>query len=234
MQTLVNQTSDPTVYEPILRATSRVNRLYSTLHGYRYSAFLGIKKGTAPVHAAFNRVFLMSELKAAGYTGWYCHLDADAFFGQLNYDLTAYLASNSHHGFIATRASADSRKWAINNGVYFLNMGHPIGRRIVDLYQMYVDQLVPEEYWSQPHAEWPPAAYDDQNILYAILSRNEEILDNMKNEEGVFNCGETGFIRQIVRSHLSFDERLTAIRSSCSKIVDDFVLATNHIIASDN
>jgi len=231
MKILINQTCDAHKYFPILRATQRVNSLYARLHGYEYSAFVGLKKGNSPVHAAFNRAFLMSELKRAGFNGWYCYLDADAYFGNLQFDLTAYLNENSEHGFIASRASSDPRKWAINNGVFFLNMGHPIGQSIVDKYQYLIDQLVPADYWDLSNADWPPGAYDDQNILYGVLGHNPEILENMKNEEGSFNCGTSGFIHQILRAmYPNFDERVGKVEQLCDAVINDFIKEINPLL----
>ena len=228
MQITIIQTADPVKYLPIIRATERVNRLYAKLHGCDYAAYKELVRGRSPVHAAFNRVYLMDRMREAGYRGWIAYLDSDAYFGNLYFDLSDYLAANAGHCFIAARASADPRKWAINNGVFFLNLGHPLGQRLVQTYRHYVDRLVPQSYWEQEDAAWPPQEYDDQNILFSVLAHDAEILDNMKNEESAFNCGPASAIAQIVRdAYPSFAERVAAIEQACDGVINAFVQDIN-------
>ena len=228
MQIQIIQTADPVKYRPIIRATERVNRLYAKLHGCDYAATQEIVRGASPVHAAFNRVYLMDRMLEAGYRGWIAYLDSDAYFGDLYFDLSAYLAENAAHCFIAARASADTRKWAINNGVFFVNLDHPLGQRLVRTYRQYVDSLVPQSYWEQTDAAWPPQEYDDQNILFSVLANDAEILDSMKNEDRAFNCGAGSAIEQILReAYPTFEERVQALERACDGVINRFVQDIN-------
>lgn len=113
------QTSDPVKYRRIIDDTSRTVALYCYLHSYGYEKFVGLKKGVAPVHATFNRVFMLNELIDSGYAGWVAYIDADAYIRDLTFDVTKYLIENQKHAFIAARVPGHQSKWAINAGVFY-------------------------------------------------------------------------------------------------------------------
>jgi len=232
MTVTILQTCDPVKYIPIISATERVNRLYAKLHGYEYKVYKQIFKGRSAVHAAFNRVFIIFNMMKAGYSGWVAYLDADAFFADIYFDLSCYLKDNSSHSFIAAKASTDPRKWAINNGVFFLNLGHPLGQKLIDKYMFSVGKLVPDWYWALDDAPWPPQEFDDQNILFSVLANDPEILENIKNEEGVFNTAYGAAIKQLLRaSFSSFQERVSAIDAACDETINRFVADINPLLS---
>jgi len=223
------QTSDPVRYQRIIDDTSRTVALYCYLHSYGYEKFVGLKKGVAPVHATFNRVFMLNELIDSGYAGWVAYIDADAYIRDLTFDVTKYLIENQKHAFIAARVPGHQSKWAINAGVFFINLGDPIGIKIARLYLSRVLSLVPKYFWDDESAGWPPTEYDDQNILYAILGLNSDILDNMKAEDVAFNSGvDCSFIAQALRAdHQDFDSRCHYIKAQCNLVINEFVKSTN-------
>lgn len=236
MELTVIQTSDSKKYNNIIKATSRVVALYCHLHSYNYLKYVGLKRGNSAVHAAFNRVFMLNELLESGYRGWVLYLDADAYISNLTFDAIKYLQENQTHAFIAAKASDKvAEKWAINNGVFFINLGNKIGEKIARMYLHYVNTLVPQEYWQRESAEWPPAEYDDQNILYGILSQSDDILESIKKEMFAFNTGHADeFISQAIRAgYSSFEDRELNIQKTCDEIINKFIISTNAFLTKD-
>jgi len=199
----VIQTSDDRRYLPMLQASERLTRAFCARHGYPYTVFTGMKRGRAPVHAAYNRIFMLDELLAQGHRDWVLYMDADAYIQDMDFDVDAYLAENAAQGFdfIAAEASVHLPQiWCINNGVYFINLGSEAGQRIVLLMRHLVDTLVPPEYWDDPNAGWAPEGYDDQNMLYGVLARDEPVQGRIKKESGALFNYRGRFIAQCLRT----------------------------------
>lgn len=194
MRITMIQTSDPVRYAPMLATTARINRLYADLHGYEYVQFVGLKKGLSPIHATYNRIFMLEEMLHAGHDGWVVYVDADAFVSDVRFDLRRYLIENAKHDFIAMEAPI-AEPWAINAGIFMVNLGTEIGRKIVLLYRLFADTLVPDAYWNDPQAGWAPPDYDDQNMLLGVLGRNADILGTMKKARRE----DFRFFRQVLR-----------------------------------
>jgi hypothetical protein len=218
----VIQTSDDRRYLPMLQASERLTRAFCAQRGYRYTAFTGMKRGRAPVHAAYNRIFMLHELMAQGHRDWVLYMDADAYIQDMDFDVDAYLAENAAAGydFIAAEASVHLPQiWCINNGVYFINLGSEAGQRIVLLMRHLVDTLVPAEYWDDPDATWAPEDYDDQNMLYGVLARDDGVQGRIKKESGeVFNY-RGRFIAQCLRTdYPTLDSRIGFVRDRCDEL----------------
>jgi len=199
----VIQTSDDRRYLPMLQASERLTRAFCARHGYPYTAFTGMKRGRAPVHAAYNRIFMLDELLQQGHRDWVLYMDADAYIQDMDFDVAAYLADNAALGydFIAAEAHAQLPQiWCINNGVYFINLGSEAGQRIVLLMRHLADTLVPPEYWDDPDATWAPEGYDDQNMLYGVLARDEPVQGRIKKESGALFNYRGRFIAQCLRT----------------------------------
>jgi hypothetical protein len=210
------QTSDPIKYAPIMKISSAINEFYCQLHGFEYNKFIGLKKGCASVHAAYNRAYLLKQLVDGGYRGWVLYLDADAYIHDLTFNATNYLIDKNSYSFIAAEASSSiQEKWAINNGIFFPNLGIPEGQFIANMLHQQVEKMVPESYWNDSNAGWAPPEYDDQNLLYGILGTFPEILKTVyKAPSEELNYNSNSF-RQVLRTFGSLEDRAQSLRE-CS------------------
>ena len=221
MRLSVIQTSDDRRYLPMLQATEPLNRLYCQRHGFDFQPYVGMVRGCAPVHAAYNRIYLLHQRVLAGDTGWVLYMDADAWVRDMDFDVLGYLAQHPEHDFIAAEASAlVPQVWAINNGVFFINLGSVAGQRIVHTWKQLADALVPAAYWADPEATWAPPEYDDQNLCYRTLAGDNYVLSRVKKESaGVFNY-DGQFIAQCLRADFpTFEERLAAVQQRCAALL---------------
>lgn len=66
------QTSDARHYVRMLDVSSASVRAYCELRGFEYESFRGLKVGTLPQHAAFNRIALLNDQLDRGFDGWLC------------------------------------------------------------------------------------------------------------------------------------------------------------------
>ena len=114
MNVLFMQTADVT-YRPLLELTSQTVTEYCARHQYLYESHLGIVRGYYPWHATYNRIPLLKRLLNAGYSGWVCYLDADAYIADLDFDLTAYLRDKGDFALIAA-PGARAGWWDVNAG----------------------------------------------------------------------------------------------------------------------
>ncbi len=132
MNVLFLQTADAARYAPMLRLTGQTVQAYASRHGHSYNSFLGIKRGFHPWHAAYNRIEMLTSLMVEGYTGWAVYLDADSYIHGQDFDLRAYLAGKEHLALIAAPDLADPPLWwRVNDGVFAINLGHPMAVRIL-------------------------------------------------------------------------------------------------------
>jgi len=223
---LIFQTCDHERYVPILQATSQTVFEYVRRWHCDYETFIGIKKGAHPWHACFNRIYRFGELMRSGFRGWVVYLDADAFFTFFDFDLAGWLEQNRHFALIAARADEKSEHyWNINNGVFFLNLGHPVGREIInqwiDFYQASYDD---QDYVNA--LSWD-MVINDQTSLHSIL-KNPKYEQYVLTEgiHKIINSGGAKVIRQIMRDdHTSnddhnFDRRVERIRAVVRKILN--------------
>jgi hypothetical protein len=229
MNLTIIQTADETKYKRLLDITSRTVNLYSFLHSYTYVKYVGLKRGRSPVHAAYNRAYMLKELMDADYRGWVLYLDADAYVKDLTFDCVSYLSQNSDYDFIAAETSTPfAERWAINNGIFFINLGSAIGHKIATSLLMFIDQAVPQSYWDDSNADWPPQAYDDQVMMCGILGNNPEILERVKKEsKHIFNYEGTVFRQSLRSMHQTFDQRVVATARECDAILNGFIAEVN-------
>lgn len=168
------QTCDPQKYAEMLFATSRTVRRYCELHGHRYRAFIGLKRGHLPWHATYNRIGMLEELLNEGYDGWVAYLDADAYIAELQFDLRAYLADKEPFGAVLYHTGAEDSPWFdVNAGIFYLNLGNPGG---VDLARRWIRRLasVTDAQFASA-IEWGATIEDDQFMLQNIFKENLEL-----------------------------------------------------------
>jgi SAM-dependent methyltransferase len=222
---IVLQTADADHYAPMLAITAANVREYCRRQGLGYESFVGIKRGFHPWQATFNRIPMLVELIERGFTGWALYLDADAWIQDLDFDLATYLADKGHRAAIFAESGVTDAAWDVNAGVALINLGHPLGRSLV-------------EHWAAGFAAHSDEALrdgevwfdegNDQDILHHILRRETAITEAVQIEQISFiNGPHARFIRQQLRTlSPSFEARLEDI----AKTVADVFRADGKIV----
>ncbi len=192
------QTSDATVYAPMLAVTATNVREYARRHGYGYDSFVGIKRGFHPWQATFNRIPMLAELLDRGFTGWAFYLDADAYIQDLDFDLEAYLADKQDRAAIFATSGVTDRAWDVNAGVALINFGHPQGRALVrswaERFAAHSDDFLRDA------VEWIHDG-NDQDLLHHILREEPEIAAAVHVVPMTFMNGpHASFVRQQLRT----------------------------------
>jgi hypothetical protein len=213
------QTSDPFRYRDMLADTARTVGRYCQDHGFDYESYIGIKRGKFAWHATFNRMLMLSEILTRGYRGWVIYLDADAFVADLDFDLTAYLADKIRCSAILVSLGSGP-EWAVNAGVFMINLGHEDGRRIVERWaekfaEISDSQLAAMEIWDD--------RCSDQSMLYEVLDEDESIRRAIIFESrDLINGEKASFIRQVLRAYYpSLDARIAVVRLAVADIMGD-------------
>jgi len=224
MKLILLQTSDGFRYKKLLDISSSINQFYCNLRGYIYNSYIGIKRGSSSIHATYNRGYLLKELIDSGYDGWVLYVDADAFVYDLNFDAINYILECGDYDFIAAEASDQiSENWAINAGIFFINLGSNVGKSIVfNLVNVY-EAFVPKEYWDDPEAGWAPSGYDDQNLLYSVLAQVPGVLGRVKKVSGKEFNYQGKHIRQILRVDGSIQEREVSMRDTINELIYKYI-----------
>jgi hypothetical protein len=194
------QSADPVNYFPMLRATSRVNRAFCVAQDIHYTCHYGIMRGFHPWHACYNRIYMLANVIELGFTGWYVHVDADAWVQDTAYDLRGYLRGIPDASFVFTQG-ASLEPWDVNDGVFFANCAHPDTQAVARAWKagamaIGADDLRAATQWYQVRS--------DQQLLHAVLKQDDNRLCGaIQREHPRFINGPgpgTRFIRQILRS----------------------------------
>ena len=214
---IVLQTSDADRYAPMLAATAPNVREYCRRHGLGYESFVGVKRGFHAWQATFNRIPMLAELIERGFAGWALYLDADAYIQDLDFDLAAYLADKGDRAAIFATSGVTGEAWDVNAGVALVNLGHPLGRRLVELWAEAF--AVHGEDELRAGVEWFGAG-NDQDLLHQILRRDRPIGEAVLVEQMSFiNGPHATFIRQHLRTlSPSFEDRLQAIQAAVAEV----------------
>ena len=217
LEVIVCQTADPFRYAPMLAATAPNLIEYCRRHGLAYESFVGIKRGFWNWQATFNRIIMLKELVARGFTGWAVYVDADAYVRDLDFDLPAYLREHRACGAIFARSGISDDAWDVNAGVALVNCGHPAGRHLVERWAA-AFEAVPDDVLKQM-PDW--CGTDDQTMLHAILRDQPEIAAAVRVETmDLLNSAHARFVRQRLRAQFStFDDRLQTIREEVDAVM---------------
>jgi hypothetical protein len=197
---VLGQSADPTRYFAMLRATSRINREFCGRQNIRYICHYGVIRGFHPWHASYNRVFILDRLIELGFTGWYLHLDADAWVHDTGFDLRGYLAGIAGTSFVFAHGASE-RPWDVNNGVFLAHCGHPDTREVLREWKRLVETLLTPERL-RAATDWMQVQ-EDQQLLHAVLRDNgSRLCAHLRYEHPRFFNGPTAsFVRQVLRSH---------------------------------
>ncbi len=176
---LMIQTSDPTRYKDMLFESSKFNSVYATNWGWDYSFFIGLKVGCYPLHAMFNRIFLLSELIDSGFKGWVMYLDADCVITNPSYDVKEILSKQggsksffflNHHRI----GEDDYRIWYVNSGFFLANLSSEFTRGVIKIWrEIYTKHS--NNFYSK-FSKWGDI-YNDQDSLHDILKSFDNIND---------------------------------------------------------
>lgn len=210
------QSCDLTRYLPLLACGRAANERYAVANGFSYSTFVGIKRGYFPWHACFNRLFMLKELAVAGYRGWVFYLDADAFVYGQSFDLRTYLVSHRDKSFIAAEGGPTGLPWDINDGVFLLNLGHPDGLKLANLWHR--NFMATPEAALREAREWEDVP-SDQPRLHKILMEKPRLMKHMLVEKRHFlNDSGATFVRQILRGDGTVDDRVRIMQGHLASI----------------
>jgi len=168
------QSADSVNYFSLLRTTSRINREFCLKHDIDYTCHHGIIRGFHPWQACYNRIYTLQNLIGLGFTGWYIHLDADAWVHNTNFDIRAYLAGCADNSMIFAKM-ASGQKWDVNDGIFLANCAHPDTREVAAAWQRGAEGISEDSLRAAPN--W----YDnhvpcDQNLLQNVFRRDDERL----------------------------------------------------------
>lgn len=216
MKVLFMQTADPVRYKPIWDLTSRTVTRYCCLHDFNYEAFVGIWRGSHPWHAAYNRIPMLERALNSGYSDWVCYLDADAFVVDLEFDLRKYLGNKGDRAFIA--AAGGEEFWCINDGVMFVNLGHPVARDVIRLWSEEFNKISDGQL--QQAVVWDQIENDQlmlQRILRGLPSAEAA---TFVDHSGLLNYSGGRFIKQTIRAgNGSFQQRFESIRHETDRVL---------------
>ncbi|MCC0003725.1 MAG: hypothetical protein H6872_00690 [Methylobacteriaceae bacterium] len=147
----------------MLDVTSTSVRAYCDLQGYEYETFRGLKVGSRPQDATYNRIALLNESLDAGFDGWLVFLDTDAFVVDLDFDLDAYLTRHSDRALVLRPSIPGAQDaWRVNVGVLLVNASHPLAVRAMRVWRRLLRVARATGQLSLP---WRYALVDDQKLL---------------------------------------------------------------------
>jgi hypothetical protein len=205
------QAADPTKYARLLEASAPSTRAFCAIHDYEYEAFVGIKRGSRPWHATFNRIDLLNEALDQDFDGWIVYLDADSFVVDLNFDFTAYLEQHADAPLIARAViPGKAPTWNINAGVLIFNMKHPQTRSLIRTWKGLFDLSRKAGLLLLPPRLAP---VNDQILLHWALRVNPSLVQAVRFEHPDFiNGALASFIVQFLRADAQdFDLRISLV-----------------------
>ena len=188
-------------YFLLLDATAPTNQAYASAHGYSYRHFVG-NLSPIPHTANFNRYYMLREEIKSGEHHWALWMDADAIVVDHTKSLETIIERTPGKMLIACRGGTNG-DYDINNGVFLLNLRHPLAGDLVETVIRYCEHLDARD----------SSFRDDQYVVHHWLraQRNEsgtiEIVKCYTNDEyNLFNY-DGSFIRHVLRYHGSIPER---------------------------
>jgi hypothetical protein len=216
------QTADPVFYYPMLHQTSRTVRQFCIRNGFKYESFVGVKRGHMAWQSTYNRVYMLKEMLDRGVRGWVYYLDADAFIGDMDFDVRHYLSDKGQYAGIFSGFCASEHGYDINAGGFALNLSHAVAHDLIQKYWRRVEDIPDQDFL---HATiWSQSIPDDQWILYDIL--RDMVETRGLGDSFVFEVANSGytnhgpFIRQRLRSKSpDFQTRYADIKAEVDGIM---------------
>jgi hypothetical protein len=193
-------------YAPFLDITGPVNATYAALHGYAYRQFVGFKSSGAG--ANFNRYHLIGDEIERGEYEWALWLDADALVVDLNTRLEPIVERTPEKLFIACRGTLLG-DWDINNGVFLIQLRHPLARSFIDHMLLAGEQL----------GRCAEGFHSDQRVMHDWLKSHRDTAGRIPivqryadDESDLFNY-DGPFIKHVLREVGDRPKRLATLRS---------------------
>ena len=212
------QTADLDLYRPLLEATSRTVREYCGRRGYAYESFCGVFRGHHPWQATYNRIVMLRRLLEAGFLGWACYLDADAYIADLDFDLDVFLTTKENVAMVFAPGGSPPSWWNVNAGVCLFNFAHPVARSVVRDWFERFDAIT--DLKLQDARDWDRAP-DDQTLLWESLKHVPDAethtwIDAV--EPRTLNY-DGRFIKQVLRASGTLEERLRVLTARIDTIL---------------
>lgn len=134
---VILQSSDPVRYTRFLEVAGPYNYQVALSSGMSYSSYIGLKRGSQPYQAIFNRIFMLHELILSGYSGWAVYIDADGVLNK-NYplktklkeieDQNKYLFVHPPHG-----PESEHFDWcSCNTAVFAIDLSRSLSKILVE------------------------------------------------------------------------------------------------------
>ena len=221
------QTAAGPSYEEMIRVAEPVHRAYCRANHIDYVVYFGVRRGFYPWQATFNRIEALHDLLVTDFRGWFLYVDADAVVRHEGFDIRRYLGKRDQSALIAAPAvGAGDARWNINAGIFFLNLGHELGREIARRWYAAAHSIVSEQMLRDAVEPWQPLLDgrefpDDQHLLQMELMRDDALSNAMLVDvEGVINRAAGRFIRQFTRVLGTPEDRLAMLRESVAAVLD--------------
>lgn len=198
------QTCDGVRMKPMLDIAEPVHRAYCARHGYEYMRWDGIKHGSEPYMATYNRIPLLMDLFLSRKDiEWVFFVDADALVVDGSKPLDEFLDAN--YAMVACRGASDAdwNTFDVNIGVALYHMKHPKTKALLCTYQNLFQQHI------IPHLKHEKLAnfdafrlpfFDDQVLLQEILKTDSGLCKVLKGPQyDSFNY-DGPFVKQVLRT----------------------------------
>ena len=227
------QTADPSKYARLLEVSAPSTRAFCALNGYQYEVFIGLKHGSHPWHATFNRIDLLNEALEVGFDGWVVYLDADAFVVDLKFDFTTYLEQHAHAPMIARAVTPEQAPtWNINAGVLLFNMSHPQARSLIRTWKRLFDLCRRAGLLRIPPQLAP---INDQMLLHFALRLEPDLIRTMRFEHPNFlNGAHASFIAQFLLSDVqNFEQRIALVQTRVAEAFAASGINPNPYVSGD-
>ena len=228
LQTADNMASS---YTRFLNITARTLRAYCAKTGLHYQQYLGIVRGYHPWHATYNRIPLLLRFLDAGYRGWVCYIDADAYISDLDFDLPGYLIDKSDIAIVAAPGGPNVPWWNINAGVLLLNLKHPIADPLIREWNAAFNRISDDQLKIASRG-WESEFPNDQELLQTFLRDRPGIEQHAlidKAAPRLFNYHDGRFIKQVLRAGGSIEHRERTLKSEVERVLGQAVAVSETI-----
>jgi len=215
------QSADSVRYARLLSLSSQTVQVFCAKNGFAYDMSLGIRYGVKPWHAALNRITILKAYLDRGYGGWVFYVDADAYIADLDFNLKGFLDARSGFALIASPSGLTPRRWEdINNGVFAINLSHPLGVELVNRWFAAL-RAIPENVLCDEE-RWGDVA-DDQEMMHSAMLE----VEGLEAAVDIEGCSELlnwegSFIRQIVRETGSLEQRTRRLGDCVEAVLSDY------------
>jgi hypothetical protein len=199
-------------YAQFLGLTSSSNSMYAKRYGYAYQRTIG-NLSPIPHTGNFNRYYLLRHEIHRGEYDWALWLDADAIVIDHAISLSSLIERTPDRLLIACRGSFRG-EYDINNGVFLLNLRHPLAGEMVQAVIQRCESFDPGN----------SAFHSDQEILHDWLRTWQDEdgrIDFLQNHSGddyhLFNY-DGPFIRHILRDFGTTAERMKELERLADQV----------------